>query len=262
MTGYSGWAFLKRTQESQMRTFKNSFEIRNDINHYTSKIDSVKNADDLINDHKLLKVSLGAFGLSDDINSQFFVKRILEGGTTSRDALSNKMADSRYKELSKFFSFGNPIPSGYTLKYKIEKITEDYAKVKFEEAIGEQDESIRIALFGNRTLQKIANNSISEKSKWLMILGNPPLRKIFETSLNLPSTFSQIDLDQQVRIITKKSRIKLKIKTPSDLKEKDLISSIIDKFILQSEIKNSSKNISSESIALSLLQAIEPQKFY
>lgn len=242
-----------------MKLFKNSFEIQNDIRHYASRIDDVNSASDLVKDRKLLKVSLGAFGLSDDIDSQFFVKRILEDGTTSRDALSNKMTDSRYKDLSKFFGFGDPIPTGYTLQYKVAKVTEDYAQAKFEEAIGEQDESLRLALFGSRALQSIAEKPGSEKSKWFMILGNPPLRKIFETALNLPSSFSQIDLDTQVRIIDEQSDRKLNIKTPSDLEDPDLISSTIDRFVLQSEIKNTSSNISSSSVALSLLQAIPPQ---
>lgn len=242
-----------------MKIFKSSFEIQNDINHYASKIETVDSADDLVKDRRLLKVSLGAFGLSDDIDSQFFVKRILEDGTTSRDALSNKMTDSRYKELSSFFGFGNPIPAGYTLQYKVDRLTEDYAKVRFEEAIGEQDESLRLALFGSRTLHNIAEKSGSEKSKWFAILGNPPLRKIFETSLNLPSSFSQIDLDTQVKILTEQSKRKLKLNTPSDLKNKELTSSIIDRFVLQSEINTTSANMTSGSVALSLLQSIPPR---
>lgn len=259
MTGYAGWAFLKRTHASQMRIFKNSFEINKDIKHYKSNIDKIKKADDLINDRHLLKLSLGAFGLSDDIDSQFFVKRILEDGTNSRNSLSNKMADSRYKDLSKFFGFGDQIPTGYSLKHKVKKLTEDYTKVMFEEAVGKQDETLRLALFGHRTMHEIAEQLGSEKSKWFKILGTPPLRKIFETALNLPSTFSQIDLDTQVKIIKEQSSRKLKMEKPSELKDKDTVSRIVDRFVLQSEIKATAASISSSSVALTLLQSTSTQ---
>ena len=40
-------------------------------------------------------MALGAFGLQDDINNRYFIRKILEEGTTNEDALANRFSDTR-----------------------------------------------------------------------------------------------------------------------------------------------------------------------
>ncbi|NIQ96891.1 MAG: DUF1217 domain-containing protein, partial [Desulfuromonadales bacterium] len=52
------------------------------------------------------------FGLQDDINNTYFVRKILEDGTLKEGALSNRLSDSRYRAFSSAFGFGDyPVPS-------------------------------------------------------------------------------------------------------------------------------------------------------
>lgn len=46
-------------------------KIRNDEAYFRAKIGSVKTAEQLVSDRRLLKVALGAFGLEADINNRF-----------------------------------------------------------------------------------------------------------------------------------------------------------------------------------------------
>jgi hypothetical protein len=63
LAGYSGWAFLNRTMDSQKSAFNESNEIKRDTEYFKENIGSVESAEDLMSDRRLLSVALGAFGL-------------------------------------------------------------------------------------------------------------------------------------------------------------------------------------------------------
>ena len=80
-TGYAGWVALKRSQTQQTKAMVNSAEIRRDEDYFRAKIGTVKTADDLMGDRRLLKVALRAYGLEGDIDSKAFIKKVLTDGT-------------------------------------------------------------------------------------------------------------------------------------------------------------------------------------
>ena len=61
-----------------------------------------------------------------------------------------------------------------------------------------------IALGLQRDLPLLAAKDTSNDAKWYAIMGQAPLRKVFEVALGLPDSFAALDLDQQLR--TFKSR--------------------------------------------------------
>ncbi|MGL6210257.1 MAG: DUF1217 domain-containing protein, partial [Paracoccaceae bacterium] len=106
-TGYAGWTFLQRTKASQTATFYKSPELARDEAYFRAKIKSVKTADDLVSDRRLLKVALGAYGLDADLNSKAFIKKVLSDGTLKEGTLSGRLADKQYEKLSAAFGFGD-----------------------------------------------------------------------------------------------------------------------------------------------------------
>ena len=78
--GISGWRFLQRTYDAQLETFGQSAQIQRETDHFKEKIAGITTAEDLVADRQLLTVALGAFGLSDDIDNKFFIKKMLECG--------------------------------------------------------------------------------------------------------------------------------------------------------------------------------------
>ena len=105
--GLAGWAFLTRTREAQKTAFASSPAVQRDEAYFRDRIGGISSAEELVSDRRLLSVALGAFGLEDDINNRYFIRKVLEDGTLDPKALGNKLADKRYLELSKAFGFGD-----------------------------------------------------------------------------------------------------------------------------------------------------------
>ena len=117
-------------------------ERRWPADNFREKIESIKTAEDLVADRELLSVALGAFGLDDDINNTFFIRKVLEDGTIDDDALANRLSDSRYADLSEAFGFGTPGFTRTSLSFFADEIVDRYEAQQFQQAVGDQDNDI------------------------------------------------------------------------------------------------------------------------
>ncbi|MFD3191737.1 DUF1217 domain-containing protein [Sedimentitalea sp. HM32M-2] len=254
-TGLVGWRFLQRTYDAQFEAFNASAKLQRDTEYFDEKIGDIRTAEDLVKDRRLLSVALGAFGLQDDINNRFFIQKILEDGTNNDDALANKLTDDRYQKLSKAFGFG-PGETRTTMNTeKMAEVRDLYRTQSFEVSVGEQDETMRIALYAQRELQALANETSSEKAKWFSLMGLPPLRAMFETALGLPKAFGQIDIDQQYEIFRGKTQAVSGNNTVSQFTDPDLIAEFTNRYLVRSQIAGMNAGNSSASNALTLLQS-------
>ncbi len=253
-SGVSGWVFLQNTLESQTNAFEKSPEIVRDTDYFEKTIATIHTPEDLVGDRRLLRVALGAFGLQDDIDNRYLIKTVLEEGTQDSDALANRLADDRYAQLSEAFGFGEAetlrtIETGFG-----REITSLFRTREFEVAVGERNESMRLALNADRELFEIANSSSSEDARWFQILGTPPLRTVFETALGLPSGFAQLDIDRQLEVFKEKSQRTLGLESLDALADTETREAVLHSFLVRDQIQSATIQ-SSVSIALSLLQA-------
>jgi hypothetical protein len=252
--GFSGWAFLKRTQTSQRAAFDTTATVKRDEDYFRAKIGKVNSAEDLVADRRLLQVALGAYGLESDINNKYFIKKVLADGTLTNGALANKLANKQYEKLSAAFGFGDFSTPRNKLSDFADKTLALYKQRQFETAVGEQNGDYRIALNAERELPALAKKTSSEDTLWYTVLGNIPLRRVFEGALGLPKSFGSIDLDQQLS--TMKSRLEARTGSNSlrQFSDPAKVESIIRRFLVQSDVSNASAQTPQGS-ALELLQA-------
>lgn len=254
LSGLGGWRFLQQTYDSQFAAFTQSAQLQRDSDYFRENIGNVETAEDLVSDYRLLTITLGAFSLQDDINSQFFIRKILEEGTTNEDSLANRFTDPNYKELSEAFGFG----PGETLKIGeplfAETIIDQYEAIKFEIAAGEQDESMRYALYAEREMGDLAVDDMSNDAKWYTIMGDAPLRNIFEKALNLPSSFGEIDLEQQLGVFKERAEKEFGTDDLSVFSDPASIQDLITKYVVRNQIADFNASYSSNAIALTLLR--------
>ncbi|MCF7698851.1 DUF1217 domain-containing protein [Loktanella sp. M215] len=252
--GYAGWSFLQRTLPKQQDTFNNSAPVKRATDQFREKIAGIRTADDLMADRQVLQVALGAFGLDDDINNTFFIKKILTDGTTSSTALSSRLADKRYAAFSSAFGFGaGDLPRTGQAAFA-ETITGLYEKKQFERAVGEQDNDLRSALNLSSGLSDIVANNGSNNARWFAIMGNAPVRAVVETALGLPSSIARIDLDQQLDTFKSRAQSVFGTDKVGDLTAPDQQTKMVRLFLIRSEAAAAAQT-SAGSIALSLLQS-------
>jgi len=252
--GLGGWRFLQRTYDTQFAAFTESVELKRDSDYFRETIGTIKTAEDLVKDRRLLGVALGAFGLQDDINNRYFIRKVLEEGTTSDDALANRFADTRYSELSEAFGFG---PKEFLKSDQptfAEAIISRFEANSFEVAAGEQDPGLRIALYGQREMEQVAKMEGSNDTKWFTIMGEPPLRSLFEKALNLPAAFGQIDIDQQLKVFKDRASSVFGTDDLAQFTDPQKVQDLLTKFIVRDQISAFTGGASSQSIALTLLR--------
>ncbi|PWJ16147.1 DUF1217 domain-containing protein [Jannaschia seohaensis] len=230
MGGLAGWRFLQSTIDNQKAAFERSPLLQRDLDYFAEKIGEVRTPEDLIGDFRLLSVALGAFGLSDDIGSKFLIRKVLEEGTLEPDALANKLSDKRYRELSKAFGFGDFAVPNTVLSDFPDKIAARYSDQAFEKAVGETNESMRLALNAQREFAKVADGQDSDRAKWFTILGTPPLRKVLEGAFGLPLSFGALDIDKQLEVFQHRSREEFGADSVAALAEPDTMARLLDRY--------------------------------
>lgn len=253
--GIVGWQFLQRTYDNQYEAFNESRILQRDADYFRENIGNILTASDLVDDRRLLTVALGAFGLEDDINNRFFIKTILEEGTRADDALARRLSDDRYERFSEAFGFGPSELINTIFPEKMDEIVELFRVSSFEVAVGQQDDSMRIALYAQREVQNVLDEGGSEDALWFTVMGNPPLRQMFETALGLPSQVGQIDIDKQLEIFRDRASSVLGDGEITQFADPQQMERLTNLFLARSQINAFGASTSSAANALTLLQA-------
>lgn len=256
MGGYAGWRFLQRTLDQQAETHARAPAAQRDETYFRENIGKITSAVDLVKDRRLLGVALAAFGLSDDLPNQAFIQRVLESPVAEGRSFVNRLADKRYVELAASFGFADgALPRNLEHGFADEILSEFRAR-RFEEAVGQQDESMRLALALKRDLSTLATSGQSDEAQWFRVLGTPSLRKVFETAFQLPSSFGTLDLDRQVDIL--RTRTKRAFGEPgiAQFSDPDRIDRLARNFFTSEQVSQI-QSISGRAAALTLLQSAQ-----
>lgn len=249
--GYTGWRFLARTMETQKANFTAGSTMQRDMAYFREKISTVTTAEELVADRRLLGVALGAFGLDADINSRFFIRKVLEDGTLTTDALANRMSDKRYLALSKAFGFGDYSVPRTQLSDFADKILAQYSERQFEVAVGESDDNLRLALNARRELAAVATGTGTENKLWYDVMGSAPLRQVFQTAFGMPAQFGTLDIDQQLTVLKDRSSRYLGGDSVRQFGTGQQIEKLVRLFLLRSEAAQTTQP---GSTAVQLLQ--------
>lgn len=254
LSGYTGWTFLKRTIDRQQAVQQALPVQKRDEAYFRDRIGKVETAEQLVSDRRLLRISLTAFGLENDVNSRAFIQKVLEGGTLKEGSLANKLADKQYQKFSAAFGFGDFSVPRTRISTFPDEILAQFRARSFESAVGAQNNSFRLALNAEREIPAIAGRSIGETAKWYSILGNAPLREVMQTAFGLPKSFAAIDLDQQVSVLKKRTEAAFGAATVSQFADPAKMEALIRRFHLRSEMQDPSASSSPAAIALTLLR--------
>lgn len=253
--GYTGWLFLQRTLDQQQTAFKQSEPIARATDYFRENISEIRTAEGLVADRQLLTVALGAFGLDEDINNKFFIEKILSDGTTSDEALANRLADPRYAKFAEAFGFGDfPTPLTSQPIFS-EDVIDRFEARQFERAIGNVNNDLRLALNLEVALDDVNTSVKGDDARWFGLLGNQPLRQVVQTALGLPSQIAAIDLDQQLSTFKERAQSVLGTDDVGDFVDPEVQEKIVRLFLIRSEAAGAANSFTNGSIALTLLRA-------
>lgn len=254
-TGLVGWQFLQATYNNQFESFKASLTVQRDVEYFRENLKTVDTAEQLVSDRRLMTVALGAFGLQDDINNRYFIQKILEDGTAADDALANRLADDRYAELSDAFGFGPQQIQRTKLSYFAEEVIALYETQSFEIAVGQNDDSMRVALYGERTLETMAAEEKTDRVLWFNIMGEPPMRELFEKALGLPSDISSVDIERQLEYFQDRALRMFGDDSIAQFSDPDKREKLVTAYMARVQVDAFASTFNPAATALQLLQA-------
>lgn len=236
LTGYAGWTFLKRSEAKQSAALAGQAVVKRDEDYFRANIGKIDSAEQLVKDRRLLTVALGAFGLEGDINNKAFIQKVLEGGTLKAGSLANKLADKQYQKLSAAFGFGDFKTPRTKLSDFPDKILTAWKERQFEVAVGEQNETFRLALNAERELGELAaKTKTSNDARWFAVLGSAPVRRVLEKALGLPSGFAQLDIDKQLEVMKSKAMTQLGTDQIADFADPTRMEGLIRRFVVRAD---------------------------
>jgi Protein of unknown function (DUF1217) len=188
------------------------------------------------------------------VNNKAFIQKILEGGTLTEGSLANRLADKQYQKLSSAFGFGDYSVPRTKISTFPDEILAQFRTRRFETAVGEQNNTYRLALNAEREIPALAARNTSETAKWFSVLGSAPLRDVMQTALGLPKSFSSIDLDQQVSVLKARTEAAFGSAGLNQFRDPAKMEALVRRFLLQSEIQGQAAASSSAATALTLLR--------
>ena len=254
LTGFAGWRFLRETRQQQEARLAASPTDARDLQAFKNRIGQMASATDLVQDRQVLRVALTAFGLEDDLPSRALVERVLSDGTVGRDALSNRLADRRYRALSEAFGFGPYEMPGRLQSDFVDRIAGAYLARRFEAEVGKVDEPLRLALNAERELSDFADRTDSSATTlWYEVLATPPVRKVIEAALGFPASVAGLDLDRQIGLFREASRATFGTDQLQELAQPDRLEPILRRYPARAGPEAGSSRTSGAAIALRLL---------
>lgn len=140
----------------------------------------------------------------------------------------------------------------YVDRFADDLLTNFHAR-QFEEAVGVQDQSMRLAMALQRDLAQLAGSDQSDSGQWFRILGTPSMRQVFETAFQLPSGFGALDLDRQADILRSRTQRLFGQADVAQFADREKMDKLIRQFFIGEQL-GEMRNASNQSAALILLQ--------
>lgn len=252
--GIAGFRFVEKTLASQQEVFNKSPLMAREVQHFKDNVWKHDTAEKLADDYITFKVALGAFGLEDEVSKKFFIKKILEEGTEDRGALANRLVDPRYRALSEEFGYGNLLGTNVTQSDFASRLVDQYQIRQFEKAVGNSDNSIRLAMNFKREIAQFTGDFPTEDTPWFQIMGNTPLRTVFETAFGLPTAIGTLDVDKQLEMFKDKANSILGTDALKVFSDPEKVDEIIERFLARAQLDQGPTNSTRGFAALSLLQ--------
>ncbi|MCA2011975.1 DUF1217 domain-containing protein [Pararhodobacter sp. CCB-MM2] len=254
LDGYVGWRFLQKTLDKQQAAHAASPANQRDEDYFRENIGKIKSAEELVKDRRLLSVALTAYGLEDDLPNKAYIQKVLESSAKEDGSFVNRLADKRYKALNQAFGFGDAYMPWNQFEGFADKVLGSFESRSFEIAVGEQSESMRLALSLERELPALAEQNSSENTRWFTILGTPSMRSVFETAFMLPSSFGTLDLDRQVEIMKERTEKLTGSSSVEQFKDPEALEKLIKRYFLAEQVQEIQSNQITNNTALTMLQ--------
>lgn len=251
LTGNGGWKFLESTYDRQLQSLSNSPQVKADRSYLVEKFSEPVTKEAFLNDKRLMRVALTAFDLGGEEWKRGFIDKVLKEASDPESTFLARLNNPKYTAFANAFK---PVNGTITITPEaLDKISAEFDKSTFETAVGNVDDSMRLALNYQSDIEGLMGNGSSETAILYRLLGNVPVRTVLETSLNLPTDIRKLPIEKQAEILKTGIQKQLGISDVKDLADPDQVDRLIKRFHALESVRNGAANYSPAANALTLL---------
>lgn len=251
LTGNNGWKFLQSTYDRQLQSYSNSPQIKADRAYLVEKFSRPVELDAFLKDTRLLRVAMTSFDLGGEEWKRGFISKALNEAADPESNFLARLNNPQYTAFAKAFA---PVDGKITLDPEaLEKIAESFASASFETAVGEVDESMRLALNYQSDISRVVGEGSTETAILYRILGDVPVRTVLETATGLPADLRKLPVEKQAEMLKAGLQKRFGINDVRTLSSDGVVEKVIQRFHAMESISNGASTVSSASNALTLL---------
>lgn len=226
ITTYTSYAMIARDLPKSLERVAEQPNVARESEYYLSKIGSIKSVDDFMADERIYNFALKAHGLEDMAYAKAFIRKALSEGTDDPSDFANRLADSRYKSLIESLNFAAHGEAATSFEKAQKGVVDKFQRQTLEEAAGEENMGVRLALYFERTAPTIRSG--------YEILADDALSEVVRTALALPEEIIGADIDRQAKYIEEVINIE-------DFHDPAKVGKFLERFTAMWEINNPSE---------------------
>lgn len=251
MSGLGGWKFLQATYDRQLENFSASPQVRRERDEMTAKLSEPISLENFVKDKRLLKSALTAFGLAGEEWKGGFITKVLKEAADPESTFLKRLNNPRYTAFAEAFK-----PVGGVIEIDTDalaKIAVRFEQNAFNIAVGEVDDTMRLALNYRAEIGELVGEGSSDNAILFRMLGDLPVANVLRTALNLPQSITKLPVDRQADILKSGLQKLLGVSSISDVASPENVGKLLDRFQIMSSVNNGPSANTPGVLALSLL---------
>ena len=252
--GIGGWNFLQSTYDRQLGSFADSAQVRNDVAYMEEKLSGPIAQDDFLNDRRLLRTTLTAFGLGGEEWKRGFIDKVLSEAADPESTFLARLNNPQYSDFAEAFRPVNGTIS--VTQGSLADLMRQFETASFQTAVGEVDNDMRLSLNYQAEIDGLTRGASSDRTVLFRVLGNVPVRTVLESAMNLPSEVRSLPLERQADMFQERISSVLGISDLSELASEENIGKVIRRFHAVQSITQGPSPTAPGSTALTLLTGV------
>ncbi|MCW3474071.1 DUF1217 domain-containing protein [Limobrevibacterium gyesilva] len=184
----------EKTQTRSIATTARQPDVARDIAAFQSAVTAAKDPASLLKNPVVLRVLLTANGLGDQATYPALAQKALLSNAADSNALVNKLTDTRWKSVAQTYDFANKGLSVLQNPQVQSTLANAYAEVTWRKSLDATTPGLSNALSFRQQAGTVT--SVDQ------ILGDPMLRDVVTTALNIPQQIAFQPLAAQERAIS------------------------------------------------------------
>lgn len=187
------YRLISQNLERQLELTASRGPVKLETEYYRENFSKIETIDDFLDDTRVFRYAMTAFGLADLAYAKGYIRKVLEGGILDPRSLANRTDDGRILEFARTFDFDTFGETTMQRAATGSGLIDRYVRQTLETEAGLENEGVRLALYFERAGANLESG--------LEALADPALAKVIRTALGLPNEFGAADIDRQAAVI-------------------------------------------------------------